>query len=158
MYGNYVRESSWASGRTVTSLLVPNGDPSSAAFGSRGHADVTRAPGLPTCGRREHVARHIPRARNPRQRPPCRLARSLWRLSAATRESTSGWRLGLQLEQRPRDVLDRRQVRQHLGGNGDAEAILDVRHHLHHAKAVEPEVVLDVVVRANGTIELDMAG
>ena len=61
-----------------------------------------------------------------------------------------------QLHERLRDVLDGRDVAEDVVRDRDREAILDVGDDLHHAEAVEPEIVLDVIVRPDRTLGVDV--
>src|SRR5262249_3685875 len=62
----------------------------------------------------------------------------------------------LELHERFRDVVDGGDVGEDVVRDGDREAIFDVGNELHHAEAVEPEIVLDVIVRADRPLAVHM--
>src|SRR5580704_2567188 len=72
---------------------------------------------------------------------------------AARRDEGTLWPhlLGLALETSDgaRDVVDGRNLLEHLGRNADTEASLDVGNEFHDAQTVEPEIVLNVVRRTD---------
>ena len=57
--------------------------------------------------------------------------------------------LALETSDGTRDVVDGRDLLEHLGRNADTEASLDVGNEFHDAQTVQPEIVLNVVRRTN---------